>query len=83
MIKLTNRQQFNTLCILSNHGNDIKTYKTQVEHRAAGKVKNGVRSFRYIWMSACGEVVKFSARNVYSGEEQGEPDVFAGYVIRL
>ena len=47
MIKLTNRQQFNTSCILSNHGNDIKTFKTQVEHRAAGKVKNGVRSFRY------------------------------------
>ena len=22
MIKLTNRQQFNTFCILSNHGND-------------------------------------------------------------
>ena len=47
MIKLTSRQQFNTFCILSNHGNDIKTFKTQVEHRAAGKVKNGVRSFRY------------------------------------
>ena len=47
MIKLTNRQQFNTFCILSNHGNDIKTFKTQAERRAAGKVKNGVRSFRY------------------------------------
>ena len=47
MIKLTNRQQFNTFCILSNHGNDIKTFKTQVERRAAGKVKNGVRSFCY------------------------------------
>ena len=30
MIKLTSRQQFNTFCILSNHGNDIKTFKTQV-----------------------------------------------------
>ena len=62
MIKLTNRQQFNTFCILSNHGNDIKTFKTQAEHRAAGKVKNGVRSFcyksfRYIMMSTRGEVV--------------------------
>ena len=47
MIKLTSRQQFNTFCILSNHGNDIKTFKSQVEHRAAGKVKNGVRLFCY------------------------------------
>ena len=47
MIKLTNRQQFNTFCILSNHGNDIKTFKTRVEHRAAGKVKSVVLSFRY------------------------------------
>ena len=47
MIKLTNRQRFNTFWILSNHGNDIKTFKTQVERRAAGKVKNGVRSFCY------------------------------------
>ena len=47
MIKLTNLQQFNTSCIRNNHGNDIKTFKTQVERRAAGKVKNGVRSFCY------------------------------------
>ena len=47
MIKLTNLQQFNSSCIPSNHGNDIKTFKTQVERRAAGKFKNGVRSFRY------------------------------------
>ena len=40
-------------------------------------------SFSYIMISARGEVVKFSARNVYSGEERGETDVFAGYVIRL
>ena len=41
------------------------------------------KSFSYIMMSACGEVVKFSARNVYSGEELGKTDVFAGYVIGL
>ena len=48
--QIANRQQFSLVCTLIDHTNDLKTFKTKVEPRAAGewfpcKVMNILTSF--------------------------------------